>query len=57
MTNAHWLTALGFDTGGADGRIGKGTTIAVINFQRKAGLQPADGYAGLALLARLRQGL
>jgi lytic murein transglycosylase len=51
------LTALGFDTGGADGRIGRDTTIAVIAYQRKAGLQPADGYAGVTLLARLRQGL
>jgi hypothetical protein len=25
-------------------------------FQRKVGLQPADGYAGLKVLARLRQG-
>jgi len=24
-------------------------------FQRKAGLEPADGYAGLKVLARLRQ--
>ena len=51
------LTTLGYDTGGADGRIGRETTIAVINYQRKAGLQPADGYAGVTLLARLRQGL
>ena len=50
------LTALGFDTGGADGRIGRDTTIAVLNYQRKMGLQPADGYAGVTLLARLRQG-
>jgi membrane-bound lytic murein transglycosylase B len=50
------LTALGFDTGGADGRIGSGTVQAVQAFQRKVGLQPADGYAGLKVLARLRQG-
>jgi len=50
------LTALGFDTGGADGRIGLGTTLAVRGFQRKAGIEPADGYAGVNLLARLRQG-
>jgi lytic murein transglycosylase len=49
------LTALGFDTGGADGRIGRETTVAVRNFQRKAGIEPADGYAGVKLLARLRQ--
>ena len=29
--------------------------IAVQNFQRKIGMQPADGYAGVRLLARLRQ--
>ncbi len=49
------LTSLGFDTGGADGRIGAGTTRAIAEFQRKAGMQP-DGYPGLKLLARLRQG-
>jgi membrane-bound lytic murein transglycosylase B len=51
------LTALGFDTGGTDGRVGNGTMIAVRNFQRKVGMEPADGYAGVKLLARLRQGL
>jgi hypothetical protein len=29
----------------------------VQNFQRKVGMEPADGYAGVNLLARLRQGL
>ncbi len=50
------LTALGYDTGGADGRIGNDTMVAVRNFQRKVGIEPADGYAGVNLLARLRQG-
>ena len=50
------LTALGYDTGGADGRIGLSTTLAVRDFQRAAGIAPADGYAGVKLLARLRQG-
>ena len=50
------LTALGFDTGGADGRLGLATTLAVRNYQRKAGIAPADGYAGVGLLARLRKG-
>jgi len=50
------LTALGFDTGGADGRVGNDTMLAVRNYQRKVGLEPADGYAGIGLLARLRQG-
>ena len=51
------LTALGFDTGGTDGRVGNDTMVAVRNFQRKVGMEPADGYAGVKLLARLRQGL
>ena len=50
------LTALGFDTGGADGRIGNATTLAVRNYQRQIGMAPADGYPGVGLLARLRQG-
>jgi lytic murein transglycosylase len=49
------LTAQGFDTGGTDGRVGHGTMVAVRDFQRKVGLSPADGYAGLKVLARLRQ--
>jgi hypothetical protein len=28
---------------------------AVRNFQRKIGMTPADGYAGVTLLARLRE--
>jgi membrane-bound lytic murein transglycosylase B len=52
----HRLIALGFDTGLADGRIGSSTTLAVQNYQRKIGITPADGYAGVGLLARLRQG-
>jgi membrane-bound lytic murein transglycosylase B len=51
------LTSLGFDTGGTDGRVGNDTMLAIRNFQRKVGMEPADGYAGLKLLARLRQGL
>jgi membrane-bound lytic murein transglycosylase B len=50
------LTKLGFDTGGADGRIGGATTLAVRNYQRKIGMDPADGYPGTGLLTRLRQG-
>jgi membrane-bound lytic murein transglycosylase B len=50
------LTAMGFDTGGTDGRVGNDTMAAIQNFQRKVGMQPADGYAGVKLLARLRQG-
>jgi membrane-bound lytic murein transglycosylase B len=50
------LTAAGYDTGGTDGRIGNDTMAAIVNYQKKVGLAPADGYAGLKLLARLRQG-
>jgi membrane-bound lytic murein transglycosylase B len=50
------LTALGFDTDGTDGRVGRDTMRAVAAYQRKIGMQPADGYAGVRLLARLRQG-
>ncbi len=49
------LTALGYDTGGTDGRVGNDTMTAVQNFQKKIGMEPADGYAGVKLLARLRQ--
>ncbi|MTW16467.1 lytic murein transglycosylase [Rhodoplanes serenus] len=49
------LTALGFDTDGTDGRVGRDTMRAVAAFQRKVGLE-VDGYAGLKVLARLRQG-
>jgi lytic murein transglycosylase len=50
------LTALGYDTGGADGRVGTQTMLAVQAYQRKIGMDPVDGYAGVGLLARLRNG-
>jgi membrane-bound lytic murein transglycosylase B len=50
------LTKAGFDTGGTDGRVGNDTMKAVKDFQIKAGIAPADGYGGLKVLARLRQG-
>ncbi|NPV21210.1 lytic murein transglycosylase [Bradyrhizobium aeschynomenes] len=50
------LTAAGFDTGGTDGRVGNDTMKAIRDFQAKAGLTPADGYGGLKVLAKLRQG-
>ena len=50
------LTERGFDTGGTDGRVGNDTMAAVQNYQRKIGMLPADGYAGVTLLARLREG-
>jgi hypothetical protein len=48
------LTALGFDTGGADGRVGNATRLAAQRFQRERGMKPADGYVGVTLLERLR---
>jgi membrane-bound lytic murein transglycosylase B len=48
------LTKAGFDTKGTDGRVGAATMQAVQDFQRKVGLEPADGYAGLKVLAKLR---
>jgi membrane-bound lytic murein transglycosylase B len=50
------LTKAGFDTGGTDGRVGNDTMKAIRDFQQKSGLSPADGYGGLKVLARLRQG-
>ena len=49
------LTVLGFDTAGSDGRVGNATRVAVRDYQRKIGMEPADGYAGRSLLARLRE--
>lgn len=46
----------GFKTDGVDGRIGSSTVKAILSYQKKVGMEPADGYAGLKLLARLRQG-
>jgi membrane-bound lytic murein transglycosylase B len=50
------LTKAGFDTGGTDGRVGNDTMTAIRNYQLKMGIEPADGYGGLTVLARLRQG-
>ena len=50
------LTKAGFDTGGVDGRVGTDTMRAVRAYQQKVGMEPADGYAGLKVLARLRGG-
>ncbi len=49
------LTALGFNTDGTDGRVGKDTMQAIRSYQIKVGMKPADGYAGLKVLARLRE--
>ncbi|HEY1472799.1 MAG TPA: lytic murein transglycosylase [Pseudolabrys sp.] len=50
------LNERGFKTDGIDGRTGSDTVKAVLAFQKKVGMEPADGYAGLKVLARLRQG-
>ncbi len=50
------LNEHGFKTGGVDGRSGSGTIRAILAFEKKVGMKPADGYAGLKVLARLRQG-
>jgi len=50
------LNEHGYKTDGVDGRTGSDTVKAILAFQRKVGMQPADGYAGLKVLARLRQG-
>ncbi len=50
------LTAMGYDTQGNDGRVGNDTMKAIKAFEEKVGMQPADGYAGLKVLARIRQG-
>ena len=50
------LTAIGLDTAGTDGRVGRATMRAVRTFQKKTGIKPADGYAGLKVLKKLRSG-
>lgn len=47
------LTAAGFDTLGADAKMGPRTLAAIRGYQRHSGLVP-DGYPSLALLERLR---
>lgn len=49
------LTERGFKTDGIDGRTGSDTVKAIGAFQRSVGMEPVDGYAGLKVLARLRQ--
>jgi lytic murein transglycosylase len=50
------LNDQGFKVDGIDGRVGTDTMRAVRDFQKKVGLDPADGYPGLKVLERLRQG-
>jgi membrane-bound lytic murein transglycosylase B len=48
------LTALGFSTGGSDGRFGARTYEAVIAYQKREGL-PLDGQPSLKLLQHIRK--
>jgi membrane-bound lytic murein transglycosylase B len=48
------LTAMGFDTGGADGNVGQKTIAAVKAFQTARGLVP-DGYPDREVLELLRR--
>jgi hypothetical protein len=48
----HRLTQAGFDTGGADGRIGPRTQNALRAFQTSVGLVP-DGFASAEILPHL----
>ncbi|MGE0565916.1 MAG: lytic murein transglycosylase [Pseudolabrys sp.] len=49
------LDKYGYKVDGVDGRSGSDTVRAIVAYQKKNDLTP-DGYAGLRLLARLRQG-
>jgi membrane-bound lytic murein transglycosylase B len=49
------LNAMGFETGGDDGRFGARTYEAIIAYQKRTG-QPLDGVPSAALLERLRSG-
>jgi membrane-bound lytic murein transglycosylase B len=48
------LNALGFQTGGSDGRFGARTYEAILAYQKKAGL-PLDGRPSLKLLVHLQK--
>jgi membrane-bound lytic murein transglycosylase B len=49
------LNALGFETGGTDGRFGARTYEAIVYFQKSAGL-PVDGVPSTKLLNRVKAG-
>jgi membrane-bound lytic murein transglycosylase B len=49
------LTALGFNTGGSDGRFGARTYEAIVAYQKRAGLR-MDGVPSTKLLERIRKG-
>ncbi len=49
------LKERGYPMDTVDGRTGSDTVRAIAAFQKKVDMDPADGYAGLKVLARLRQ--
>jgi len=49
------LSEQGYKIDGIDGRTGSDTVKAVLAYEKKVGMEPADGYVGLKVLARLRQ--
>ncbi len=49
------LSAMGFETGGSDGRFGARTYEAIIAYQKSAGL-PLDGVPSAKLLEKMRRG-
>lgn len=49
------LKERGYPMDTVDGRTGTDTVRAIAEFQKKVGMDPPDGYAGLKVLARLRQ--
>ncbi len=49
------LVARGLYSGATDGKIGRGTRMAVHEFQLSAGMQPADGLLTPQVLKRLQQ--
>ena len=48
------LARAGVYRGTIDGKLGRSSRNAIHAWQLAAGVQPADGYASKALLARLR---
>jgi peptidoglycan hydrolase-like protein with peptidoglycan-binding domain len=48
------LTERGFYRGVLDGKLGRSSRNAIHAFQRAEGVQPADGFATRAVLARLK---
>lgn len=48
------LTALGFETGGSDGRFGARTYEAIVYYQKSAGL-PLDGVPSVKLLSHIKK--